>query len=222
MSLLRRVLRSGEGRKLRDLQALVPDINALEPEMQRLDDDGLRAPHRRVPQPPGARRVTRRTVAGGLRGGPRVRGQGAGPAPLRRAARGRGGPALGRGGGNAHRRGQDPHLHASRLPHRADRSGCARGDGQRLPGRAGRGVDGAALRVARPDRRADHPRQPGLGAQATPVRLRRDLRDQQRTRLRLSARQHGHVAPRAGAARPSLLHRGRDSTRSSSTRPARR
>jgi len=43
MSLLKRVLRSGEGRKLRDLQALVPDINALEPEIQRLDDDGLRA-----------------------------------------------------------------------------------------------------------------------------------------------------------------------------------
>ncbi|MXV99480.1 MAG: preprotein translocase subunit SecA [Acidimicrobiaceae bacterium] len=43
MSLLRRVLRSGEGRKLRDLQALVPDINALEKETQRLDDDGLRA-----------------------------------------------------------------------------------------------------------------------------------------------------------------------------------
>ena len=43
MSLLGRVLRSGEGRKLRDLQALVPDINALEKDMQRLDDDGLRA-----------------------------------------------------------------------------------------------------------------------------------------------------------------------------------
>ncbi len=43
MSLLKRVLRSGEGRKLKDLQALVPDINALEPETQRLDDDGLRA-----------------------------------------------------------------------------------------------------------------------------------------------------------------------------------
>jgi preprotein translocase subunit SecA len=43
MSLLKRVLRTGEGRKLRDLQALVPDINALEGEMQRLDDDGLRA-----------------------------------------------------------------------------------------------------------------------------------------------------------------------------------
>ena len=43
MSLFKRVLRSGEGRKLRDLQALVPYINALEPEIQRLDDDGLRA-----------------------------------------------------------------------------------------------------------------------------------------------------------------------------------
>ncbi len=43
MSLFKRVLRSGEGRKLRDLQALVPDINALEPEMQRLDDDALKA-----------------------------------------------------------------------------------------------------------------------------------------------------------------------------------
>ena len=43
MSLLKRVLRSGEGRKLRELQALVPDINALEPELQRLDDDALRA-----------------------------------------------------------------------------------------------------------------------------------------------------------------------------------
>ena len=43
MSLLKRVLRSGEGRKLRDLQALVPDINALEPELKRLDDDALRA-----------------------------------------------------------------------------------------------------------------------------------------------------------------------------------
>ncbi len=43
MSLIKRVLRSGEGRKLRDLQALVPDINALETEMQSLDDDALKA-----------------------------------------------------------------------------------------------------------------------------------------------------------------------------------
>ena len=43
MSLFKRVLRSGEGRKLKALQALVPDVGALEPEMKRLDDDGLRA-----------------------------------------------------------------------------------------------------------------------------------------------------------------------------------
>ena len=34
MSIFSRVLRSGEGRKLKALQALVPDINALEPEMR--------------------------------------------------------------------------------------------------------------------------------------------------------------------------------------------
>jgi preprotein translocase subunit SecA len=38
-----RLLRSGEGRKLKALQALVPDINALEPEIQALSDDALRA-----------------------------------------------------------------------------------------------------------------------------------------------------------------------------------
>ena len=43
MSIFSRVLRSGEGRKLKALQALVPDINALESEMQALSDDALRA-----------------------------------------------------------------------------------------------------------------------------------------------------------------------------------
>ena len=43
MSIFSRVLRSGEGRKLKALQALVPDINALEPELQALSDDALRA-----------------------------------------------------------------------------------------------------------------------------------------------------------------------------------
>ena len=43
MSVFKRVLRSGEGRKLKALQALVPDINALEREIKSLDDDGLRA-----------------------------------------------------------------------------------------------------------------------------------------------------------------------------------
>ena len=43
MSIFSKVLRAGEGRKLRALQGLVPDIDALEPQMQALSDDGLRA-----------------------------------------------------------------------------------------------------------------------------------------------------------------------------------
>ncbi len=43
MGIFDRVLRAGEGRKLKAIQALVPDINALEPEMEALDDHGLKA-----------------------------------------------------------------------------------------------------------------------------------------------------------------------------------
>ena len=42
MSVLSRVLRSGEGKKIKALEALVPDINALEPEISALSDDDLR------------------------------------------------------------------------------------------------------------------------------------------------------------------------------------
>ena len=43
MGILDRILRAGEGKKLKALQGMVPDINALEPEMQRLDVDALQA-----------------------------------------------------------------------------------------------------------------------------------------------------------------------------------
>ena len=43
MSVFKRVLRSGEGRKLKAIQALVPDINALEHDTEALSDDALRA-----------------------------------------------------------------------------------------------------------------------------------------------------------------------------------
>ncbi|WP_420436068.1 preprotein translocase subunit SecA [Candidatus Poriferisodalis sp.] len=43
MALFQRVLRAGEGKKLRLLEQLVPEINAVEPEAERLSDDGLRA-----------------------------------------------------------------------------------------------------------------------------------------------------------------------------------
>src|SRR5690606_17089747 len=43
MSLLDRFLRIGEGKKVKALQSLVPEINALEPELEALSDDALRA-----------------------------------------------------------------------------------------------------------------------------------------------------------------------------------
>ena len=43
MGLLDRFLRAGEGKKLRALQSLVPDVSALEPELERLSDEALEA-----------------------------------------------------------------------------------------------------------------------------------------------------------------------------------
>ena len=42
MSVFSKILRAGEGKKVRALQGLVPDINALEPEIKALSDDALR------------------------------------------------------------------------------------------------------------------------------------------------------------------------------------
>src|SRR5437899_10647921 len=43
MGMFDRVLKSGEGKRVRALAALVPDINALEPEIHALSDDALKA-----------------------------------------------------------------------------------------------------------------------------------------------------------------------------------
>src|SRR3954470_15379590 len=43
MGMFNRVLKSGEGKKVRALAGLVPDVNALEPEMEKLSDDALAA-----------------------------------------------------------------------------------------------------------------------------------------------------------------------------------
>src|ERR1051325_9348365 len=42
MSVFSKILRAGEGRKVRALRDLVPDINALEPETEALSDDALK------------------------------------------------------------------------------------------------------------------------------------------------------------------------------------
>ena len=161
MALLDRFLRVGEGKKVRALQSLVPDIGALEPEMEALSDDALAGQDRRVPPAPRQRRGPRRPAHRGLRRRARGRRRGARPAPLRRAADGRRRPALRLGRRDEDRRGQDPRLDPAGLPQRPDRRGHAPHHGQRLPGHPRRRVDGPAPPLARPDRRprsspADH------------------------------------------------------------------
>ena len=43
MSVFSKVLRVGEGKRLKELEALVPRVNALESSVEVLTDDGLRA-----------------------------------------------------------------------------------------------------------------------------------------------------------------------------------
>src|SRR3954451_11037772 len=43
MGILDRILRAGEGKKLKALAGLVPDINVLEPDVRALSDESLRA-----------------------------------------------------------------------------------------------------------------------------------------------------------------------------------
>src|SRR5438034_169485 len=43
MSVMQKILHAGEGKRLKAVQAIVPEINALEPEVERLSDDQLRA-----------------------------------------------------------------------------------------------------------------------------------------------------------------------------------
>ena len=47
MSVLTKVLRAGEGKKVRRLAELVPLVNALEPEMEARSDDELAGPDAR-------------------------------------------------------------------------------------------------------------------------------------------------------------------------------
>ena len=43
MGLIQKILHAGEGRRLKAVEAIVPEINALEPEVERLTDEQLRA-----------------------------------------------------------------------------------------------------------------------------------------------------------------------------------
>ena len=187
---------------------------------------GTARAHGRLPRAAARRRAARRHARGGAgrrpRGGPPPRRR----ARLRRAAHRRGRAASRQRRRDADGRGQDAGRHAGALRERPRGQGRAPGHGQRLPRRARAAVvrTGARRAGAEPGRDPERGRlhllaRAGLGtagARAPAVRPAsrglpggRDLRDQQRVRLRLPARQHGAGGRAAGAAQPPLRDRRR-------------
>ena len=209
MSVFTKLLRAGEGKRVRQLAELIGPINDLAGEVSGPDRRRAAGQDRRLPPAPGRGRDPRRPPDRGLRRGARGRDPGPGPAPLRRPADGGDGPALWLDRRDEDRRGQDPGLDPAGLPERPGRAGRPRGDGQRLPGDARRRLDGPGAPLPRDQRRPGRARPAGLRRQAGGLRLRRDLRHQHRVRLRLPARQHGAPARAHGPARPPLRHRRR-------------
>ncbi len=120
MGMFSKILRVGEGRKVKALESLVPEVNELEDEFKRLSDDQLRA---KTGEFKG--RLERgedlddlmpeafATVREAAR--PHAR-----PAPLRLPAHGWLRPPLRLGRRDEDRRGQDPRVDAARLPQRPD------------------------------------------------------------------------------------------------------
>ena len=124
MGLFNKVLHAGEGRKLKLLQSIVPEVNALEPEMERRSDEEIRAltaefrariDAAATRSTTATRGSTSSTSCSRRRSLPSARpGEAnAGPAPLRRADHGRRGAALRVGRRDEDRRGQDARRHAA-------------------------------------------------------------------------------------------------------------
>ena len=205
---LRKLFGSSNDRRIKGYRPRVDEINALEKAARSALRRGAARAHRGVPRAARGRQDPRRHPGSGLRDLPRGGQAHARPAPFRRAADRRHDPARGQDLRDEDRRRQDAGRDAPGLPQRARRQGRACRDRQRLPRQARRRVDGPDLQFPRADRRHHRARAGGRPAQGR-LRLRRDLRHQQRARLRLSARQHEVPARGHGAARPCLRDRRR-------------
>ena len=223
MSVFTKVLRAGEGKKVRRLAELVADINDLEPELEALSDEELRHKtvefRERLDQGEDLNDLLVEAFAVGPRGGlarPR-------PAPLRRPADGRHGPALRLDRRDEDRRGQDPGLDPARST-----STPSRGEGVHVVTvndyLANRDAEwmGRLHRFLGLDRgpgRARHRRlEAKRAAYACDVTYGTNTEfgfDYLRDNMARSPRAHGPARPRTS---PSSTR----STRSSSTRPARR
>ena len=221
MGILDRILRAGEGKKLKALQGMVPDVNALEPELERLSDEQLQAKtpefRQRLANGADLDDIAIEAFAVTREAAKRVIGQRHFDVQLM------GGAALHFGWVAEMKTGEGKTL-VSTLP-------------AYLNGLGGKGVHlitvndylarfhaewmGRIHRFLGLEVGLIIPGVQGLaGGEAPAVRRRHHVRHEQRVRLRLPARQHGRPSsstrPSAATASPSSTR----STRSSSTRPA--
>ena len=212
MGVLDKLLRAGEGRKVKALAGLVPDINALEPEIEKLSDDALQAKTGEFRQRLDNGEDLDDLLIEAFAVVREARPAHHRPAPLRRAADGRRGPALRLGRRDEDRRGQDPRVDPARVPQRADRQGRPPHHRQRLPGHAATPSGWARSTAGSGSRSAwSSPATTTPTTSAPQYALRHHLRHQQRVRLRLPARQHGACrrTTRCSGATPTHRRRGR-------------
>ena len=104
---------------------------------------------------------------------------------------------------------QDARRDAAAVPQRAARPRRASGHGELVPRPPRLAVDGAPVPLPRPDRRLSRRHRAGHVRAQGGVPVRHHVRHEQRVRLRLPARQHGHLARAARAAQPRLRDRRR-------------
>ena len=203
-----KVLRVGEGRRLKRIAEQAEYVLSLQPEFEKLSDDELRGKSAEFKQRlengesleellfeayAAIREAFRRDRAGRA---------------LQGAGDGRHRPPRGRHRRDEDRRGEDVRRHAAALPQLAARRQRAPRHRQRLPRQARLGVDAVGLRAARRNGRPHREHDAVRGAQGR-LRVRHHLRHELRVRLRLPARQHGRLARGRRAAQPHLRDRGR-------------
>ncbi len=159
MGIFDRVLRAGEGKKLRPFKRWCPTSTRSSPRCEALDDAALQAKtgefRQRLDNGEDLDDLLVEAFAVVREAADRVIGQRHYDVQLM------GGAALhlGLGRRDEDRRGQDPRLDPARLPQRVCRQGRARRHRQRLPGRRDAEWMGQIHRWLGPDRRPDHSRQ---------------------------------------------------------------
>ncbi len=203
-----KIFGSSNERRVKGFRPRVEAINALEPELVALTDEQLRARTAKFREQYATGTKLEDLLVPGLRHRTRSGQALARAAPLRRAAHRRHGSERRQHCRDEDRRRQDARRNARRLPQRHYGQGRPRRHRQRLPRQPRRRMDGTGLPLPRPHG-GHHRSWPRRRAAQGRLRRRRDLRHQQRARLRLPARQHEDALGGYGPARPRVRHRRR-------------